>query len=481
MSPPTSETAIAERPPLRRASDDRLLLGLCAGTARSLDLSPLAVRLFAVALAAVAAPIVLALYVVLAAIVPRDDGRAMLGGTPTDRRESLLGWALVGLTLIWFAGEDFHLDGLVWPGLSSFGVFAAAASALALLAVAQRREGAQAAASAAPPAAEPAAAEPAAAAAAQPSATTAPQPGSTAAEPGADLMPADTAAEPGADLVPASAAAAPGAGLVPAADTAVGPPAADPLPYTDSDAVTMPFATAETAAQPSATAAQPSATAAQAVAGRPPRRGPSVAVLGFGVLLIAGAVAFLLDAVGEIDLSAEAVAVALAAGAALAGAGAIAGAITRRRGVLGLLALGVVLGAAAAGGAYFETELDDGIGLRTERPLTVSEIPETYRLGAGELDIDLRDIDLPAGPTTVRARIGAGELTVLVPPGVRVESIGPTEVTGVRRINAALEPAERPAGKRRRAAQARAEAARPVVRIDADVREGDAGAIRVGG
>ncbi len=133
------------RQPLRRARGDRLLLGVCAGIARSLDLSPLAVRLGAVALAAVALPLVLAGYVIVAAIVPRDDGRVLLGGVPADRRETLLGWALVGLVLVWFAGSEFRLEDLVWPGLSSFGIFAAAVAALGLLALNQRRAAAPAA------------------------------------------------------------------------------------------------------------------------------------------------------------------------------------------------------------------------------------------------------------------------------------------------------------------------------------------------
>jgi phage shock protein PspC (stress-responsive transcriptional regulator) len=408
-------SAVAGRAPLRRASGDRLLLGVCAGIASSLGLAPLAIRLGAVALAAVAAPLVLGLYVVIAAIVPRDDGRVLLGGAPADRRESLLGWGLIGLTLIWFAGERFVLGGLVWPALSSFGVFAAASGALVLLALAQRREVATA-------------------------------------------VPAPSAAETPAQEEPPD-------GHAPAAEAADQPQPDSPDTATEETAATLPFT--------------PPAPR------RPPRRGPSVAVLGFGALLIAGAAVFLLDAVGQIDLTAAAVAVALGAGAALAGAGAIAGALTQRRGVLGLLALGVVLGGAAASVALLETELDDGIGLRTERPRTVADIPDRYRLGAGELDIDLRDTELPAGPTTIRARVGAGELDVYVPAGVRVESVGPTEVYGVRIVNAALRPGKLPENKRRaakeRRARARAAAARPLVRIDADVLEGDAEVIRVGG
>jgi hypothetical protein len=179
------------------------------------------------------------------------------------------------------------------------------------------------------------------------------------------------------------------------------------------------------------------------------------------------------------------VAVGLAIAAALAGGGAIAGGIARRRGVVALIALGTVLAACAAGVGLLSTELDDGVGIRTERPATVSEIPATYRLGAGELDVDLRETDLPAGVTTVRARIGAGALTVLVPSGVRVESVGPTSVDGIGAVNGALrDPQPRQTGKRgtskREQARQRAAAPRRTIRIDADIRAGEADVVRGG-
>ena len=172
----------------------------------------------------------------------------------------------------------------------------------------------------------------------------------------------------------------------------------------------------------------------------------------------------------------------LAVAAALAGAGAIAAAVTRRRGVIWLLALGTVLGASAAGVALLSTELDDGVGFRTVRPLAASDIPHSYRLGAGELDVDLRETDLPAGATTVRARIGAGTLTVLVPRGVRVESVGPTFVDGVRRRErrAAGAPGAQAQGRRGQGRQQRAAQPRPTIRIDADIREGEADVVRGG-
>jgi phage shock protein PspC (stress-responsive transcriptional regulator) len=405
-----ARSAAPARQPLRRAAGDRLLLGVCAGLARSLDVSPLALRLAGVVLAAVAAPLVLAGYVIVAAIVPRDDGRALLGGVPADRRETLLGWSLVAVVLVAFAAGEFRLEELVWPALSSFGIFAAAVAALGLIALSQRRAGA------------------------------------------------------GAPPVIASSAPSPSAPSAPEPD----PPVADEASRSDdttaSEAATVAF---DDACPPTATQPLPEPPPSQP-------RGLSLGTIGAGVLLIGGAIVFLLDAVGAIDPDATSVAVGLAVAAALAGAGAIAGAVTRRRGVLVLLALGTVLGLGAAGVGLLSTELDDGVGMRTERPATAAEIPGTYRLGVGELDIDLRETALPAGVITVRAYIALGDVTVLVPRGVRVESVGPTLVSGVARVNRALpKPDPKPAGKRKRA---RRQAAVPeqTIRIDADVREGDA-------
>jgi phage shock protein PspC (stress-responsive transcriptional regulator) len=400
MTRPDTHAAHA-RPPLRRPRADRLLLGVCAGVARSLDLPPLAVRLGAVALAAVAFPLVLAGYVIVAAIVPRDDGRVLLGGLPADRRETLLGWSLIAFVLVWFAGAQFRLEDLVWPRLSSFGIFAAAVAALGLLALNQRR-----------------------AALGAPATVTAPE------------------------APMASAAAAPDA--------------------TPPEGTAAAFADAPTATQP-----LPPPPA--------PPRGISLGTIGAAVLLIGGALAFLLDAVGAIDPDATQVAVGLGIAAVAAGAGAIAGTVLRRRGAIALLALGTLLAAGAAGVGLVADELDDGVGWRTERPATASDIPPTgYVLGVGDLDVDLRDTSLPAGVTTVRARVRVGELTVVVPRGVRVESIGPTQVDGVARVNAAL-PQPKPAKTRRqRRERRRAAAEQRTIRIDADVREGDADVVAVG-
>ena len=80
---------------MRRPSDGRLLLGVCAAIARRYDIDPVLVRIvFAIGLFTLTTPILVA-YAGLALVVPRDDGRVLIGGEPGDKRESLIGWAVV--------------------------------------------------------------------------------------------------------------------------------------------------------------------------------------------------------------------------------------------------------------------------------------------------------------------------------------------------------------------------------------------------
>ena len=48
-------------------------------------------------------------------------------------------------------------------------------------------------------------------------------------------------------------------------------------------------------------------------------------------------------------------------------------------------------------------------------PATVAEVADGYEMGAGEMRVDLRDVDLPPGRTTLPVEIGMGEIQVLVP------------------------------------------------------------------
>jgi phage shock protein PspC (stress-responsive transcriptional regulator) len=113
-----------------------------------------------------------------------------------------------------------------------------------------------------------------------------------------------------------------------------------------------------------------------------------------------------------IDRSAAAWAV-LAAGVLL-----IASAFTRgsRRLVAPVLAFAFAVAVFAAA----RVDLHGGVGERVYRPQTVGALARGFQLGAGRLEVDLRDIAFPAGRTSMRIRLGAGEAVVLVPDEVCV-------------------------------------------------------------
>jgi hypothetical protein len=187
----------------------------------------------------------------------------------------------------------------------------------------------------------------------------------------------------------------------------------------------------------------------------PAPRAPSVALIGLAVLVAAGALAVVLHAVDAIDISARGVAVALGGGAIALTVAAVA--LARRRGAVALVVLAVLLALGALGAATVGDHVEDGIGERVEYPTTVSDLAQEFRFGIGSLQVDLTEAELPPGETTIRGRLGIGELAVRVPRGVRVVSVGKTRVGGVGIVNAA-------AGDK----------ATRVVRIDADVDHGSA-------
>ena len=108
-------------------------------------------------------------------------------------------------------------------------------------------------------------------------------------------------------------------------------------------------------------------------------------------------------------------AIVIAAGAGLVAAAFVGGA---RWLVLPALAIALPLAFVSAAGI----DLDGGFGDRHERPGTVAEIKPEYRLGAGELVIDLRDVALPPGDHPLSVQIGAGHAQVIVDEGVCVAS-----------------------------------------------------------
>lgn len=62
----------------------------------------------------------------------------------------------------------------------------------------------------------------------------------------------------------------------------------------------------------------------------------------------------------------------------------------------------------------------DGAGERLWRPQTLSQVRSEYRLGAGELLIDLSEVDFDGRSRSIDASVGFGELIVVVPEEVNV-------------------------------------------------------------
>jgi len=86
--------------------------------------------------------------------------------------------------------------------------------------------------------------------------------------------------------------------------------------------------------------------------------------------------------------------------------------------VLPALSLAMAVGIVSAAGIDF----DGGFGERHHRPTAASDISDRYELGVGDLTVDLRDANLPAGDTQLKLQLGMGQATVLVPEDVCVAS-----------------------------------------------------------
>ena len=133
---------------------------------------------------------------------------------------------------------------------------------------------------------------------------------------------------------------------------------------------------------------------------------------------------------------------AAAAGSALGGGILIAGLV---------IALGVALvGGAFRGGARWlilpafvlalplgvvsaaNLELEGDWGERTFRPASVTRLPAGYEMAVGHMQVDLRELDLPAGRTELPLKLGVGEIEVAVPDGTCVTydiDVGAGDVT----------------------------------------------------
>jgi phage shock protein PspC (stress-responsive transcriptional regulator) len=136
-------------------------------------------------------------------------------------------------------------------------------------------------------------------------------------------------------------------------------------------------------------------------------------LLGLGVLALLFVVALASGWGAAAGGGAVVAGLVIAAGVAL-----VAGAFVKPVRWLIPLALALALPAGFVSAAGID--LDGGYGEKSYRPGTVADIREHYELGAGELTVDLRGLDLPAGDREIELDLGMGHAQVLVDEGVCV-------------------------------------------------------------
>ena len=92
------------------------------------------------------------------------------------------------------------------------------------------------------------------------------------------------------------------------------------------------------------------------------------------------------------------------------------------------LALALAAGVVSAAGI----DLDGGVGQREYRPTSTVDLRDRYELGIGDLVVDLRDTDLPAGDVPLEVDVGLGQAVVLVPGDVCVATNADVGIGNVR-------------------------------------------------
>jgi phage shock protein PspC (stress-responsive transcriptional regulator) len=159
-----------------------------------------------------------------------------------------------------------------------------------------------------------------------------------------------------------------------------------------------------------------------------PPRAPSMTPVLLSFLFVVAGIAALLSTTNTIDITAgEFLAGALIATGFALVVNAVRGGRSR-----GLIALGILLTIALSAASVLREPFERGIGQRNWAPTTLSQLERPYRLGIGEMDLDLTRLRVPPGRHTVAANVGIGRLKVMVPEGLAVEAKGDVGVGGVQ-------------------------------------------------
>jgi phage shock protein PspC (stress-responsive transcriptional regulator) len=172
---------------------------------------------------------------------------------------------------------------------------------------------------------------------------------------------------------------------------------------------------------------------------RPPRQPSILGRLTFGLSLVGLGVMAAMDAADLVDLGVRHY---VAAAVLALGLGLLVGAFWGRARwlvLVGILALPFLLAASVV-----RVPLDADAGDRLIRPVEISQLAPTYEMSAGEMTIDLRRLDLGTEPVAIEAKLGFGQIDVIVPAGVNVEvhsrvGIGALDVLGIERAGFDIE------------------------------------------
>ena len=382
-TPPPPPPPAGDGRRLTRATDDKVVSGLCGGLGRYFGIDPVVFRIAFVVLALAGGSGVLA-YLVGWVLVPDDAGRSAgadrLGGA---RNQNLVAAVLGGLGFLLLmdqlTGGDDGAD--VPVGLALLGIGA--------LVLWSRRDG-----DAAPPPPPPA-------------------PPSPSPAPGGPVGGAWTAP-------PTPTPAAPPPPPPPAGPLEATAPLAPPPPPPPAD---PPEATAPFTPPPSPPTPPPPS--------RPADPAPRSVLVPVTLSLLAIAAGVL--ALAGVSLQTSLAVLLLVTGGAL-----VVGASRGR--ARWLIPVGLILAVGLMGAtAVGDIPVRGGAGERVYRPASLVEVLSPYRLAAGSLTVDLAGLDPtelnPVAATEVVASVGAGDLVLVVPEGVGVDldahvGVGELELLG---------------------------------------------------
>jgi phage shock protein PspC (stress-responsive transcriptional regulator)/predicted membrane protein len=84
----------------------------------------------------------------------------------------------------------------------------------------------------------------------------------------------------------------------------------------------------------------------------------------------------------------------------------------------------LLLVAAAVVAATFNVHLGNGVGDRSYLVAGTQDLRSTYKLGIGDMTLDLRNVRFTSKETHVKARVDIGNLRVIVPQGVALQVRG---------------------------------------------------------